>query len=377
MDTKKSEWVTIRKMAAAAVIILTVIYFKDILAVLSKIWNVFFPLVLGAIMAFVLNIPLTRLEKLYFPKSKNRFINKSRRIVCIFLSLILIVLILALVILLVVPKLTETITIIGNQIPVWFEMIKSFAMEHEESFPTIAEQIENMSIDWDAVAKKLISYATSGLGSLMNATVSVVGSIAGTMVNFFMALIFSIYILADKERISEKINAMLSSYMKTEKLVSLRMVTKTANKTFTDFIIGQCKEAVILGSLCILGMAVFRFPYATTVGTFIGVTALLPIIGAYLGAIVGVLMIITVDPIKAILFVVFIVVLQQTEGNLIYPKVVGSSIGLPGILVFSAVMIGGGIGGIFGMLLGVPLTATLYKLLNMDMDRRKRIKGNK
>ena len=149
------------------------------------------------------------------------------------------------------------------------------------------------------------------------------------------------------------------------------MVLKTAHDTFTKFIIGQCTEAVILGTLCTIGMLLFRFPYATMVGTLIGATALLPVVGAYLGAAVGAFMIFTIDPLKALGFLIFIAILQQLEGNLIYPRVVGSSVGLPGIWVLAAVTVGGGLGGIIGMLLAVPVTATLYKLLQKDVQKRK------
>ncbi len=151
----------------------------------------------------------------------------------------------------------------------------------------------------------------------------------------------------------------------------LTLVLKTAHNTFTKFIVGQCTEAVILGSLCTVGMFILRFPYASMIGTLVGATALLPVVGAYLGAGVGAFMILTVNPLRAVGFLVFIIILQQIEGNLIYPRVVGSSVGLPGIWVLAAVTMGGGIGGIAGMLLAVPVTATLYKLLGKDVKRRK------
>ena len=147
-------------------------------------------------------------------------------------------------------------------------------------------------------------------------------------------------------------------------------VLKVANETFSSFIVGQCTEAVILGTLCVIGMKICQFPYAPMIGAFVGATALIPVVGAYLGGAVGFLMILTVSPLKAVLFVVFLVILQQLEGNIIYPRVVGSSIGLPGMWVLAAVTIGGGLAGVGGMLLGVPLTATIYKLLRSDVNKR-------
>lgn len=167
---------------------------------------------------------------------------------------------------------------------------------------------------------------------------------------------------------------MVQVYVKERTTVRLKKIAKTADDTFSSFIVGQCTEAVVLGVLCTLGMLLCRFPYAPMIGTFVGATALIPVVGAYLGAFVGAFMILTVNPTKALLFILFIIVLQQLEGNLIYPKVVGSSIGLPGIWVLAAVTVGGGIGGVFGMLLGVPAAATLYKLIGKNV-REKEEKG--
>ena len=145
------------------------------------------------------------------------------------------------------------------------------------------------------------------------------------------------------------------------------------NESFRGYIVGQCTEAVILGVLCVVGMLIFRFPYAGMIGSLVGFTALIPVAGAYIGAAVGAVMILTQSPLKALLFGVFLVILQQLEGNLIYPRVVGRSIGLPALWVLAAVTVGGSLMGIPGMLLGVPITAALYRLIREDMSRRERL----
>ena len=183
-------------------------------------------------------------------------------------------------------------------------------------------------------------------------------------------MIFAIYILASKEKLQSQIARTAKAYVKPEILKRTENVLKVADETFSSFIVGQCTEAVILGVLCIIGMKLFGFPYAPMVGTFIGATALIPVVGAYIGGAVGFIMILTVSPVKAALFLVFLVVLQQLEGNIIYPRVVGSSIGLPGMWVLASVTIGAGLGGIVGMLLGVPMAATAYKLLRSDVNKR-------
>ena len=224
--------------------------------------------------------------------------------------------------------------------------------------------------------EKVMEVARSGIGGILNSTISVVGSVVGGVVNFFIGLIFGVYILVSKERLSSQAKRILRAYLKEKTVKEIARIIRTADDTFSSFIIGQCTEAVILGTLCAVGMLIFDFPYAVMIGSFIGVTALIPIVGAYLGAGLGAFMILTVDPLKALLFLVFIVILQQLEGNLIYPRVVGSSIGLPGMWVLAAVTVGGGLMGIGGMLLGVPLTATAYKLLRSDVNARNERKDS-
>ena len=205
----------------------------------------------------------------------------------------------------------------------------------------------------------------------MDSTVNLASSIGSGVVRFFIALVFGIYALASKEKLSRQVKQLVYAYLKPRTADRIYHVCNVANETFSNFIVGQCTEAMILGVLCIIGMSIFRFPYAVMVGTLVGATALLPIIGAYLGAIVGAIMVLTQSgPLQMLLFVVFIIVLQQIEGNLIYPKVVGSSVGLPGIWVLAAVTIGGSLNGIFGMLIGVPLAATIYRLLREDSQKR-------
>jgi len=186
---------------------------------------------------------------------------------------------------------------------------------------------------------------------------------------YWILLFFSIYVLFDKDKIRGNFNKLINATLNASRRENLAKVIQTADETFTDFFLGQFKEAFILGVLCTIGMLIFRFPYATTIGSVVGLTALIPMVGAYLGATVGFLLIFIVNPFKAILFLLFIVILQQVEGSFIYPKVVGHSIGLPGIWVFAAIIVGGGLMGIIGILLGVPLVATIYKLIGKSISK--------
>lgn len=360
----------VKYLLLAAVLVLAITKFNVLLEFVSKLWGIVFPLVLGGIMAYILNIVMRRLEKWYFPKSQNKLIQKTKRMVCIFLSFFLIVLIILLVFRLVIPELINTITMIGHWIPIELAKLQEFLAEHSDQIPELEKWINSLSFDWEATAQKLLSYLTSGVGGILGSTLSLVGTISIGVTNFVIGLIFAIYILANKEKLKRQLMKIARAYCKPALVEKALGVLKVANETFSSFIVGQCTEAVILGTLCVIGMKICQFPYAPMIGAFVGATALIPVVGAYLGGAVGFLMILTVSPLKAVLFVVFLVILQQLEGNIIYPRVVGSSIGLPGMWVLAAVTIGGGLAGVGGMLLGVPLTATIYKLLRSDVNKR-------
>ena len=353
-----------------AALILGIQNITVVVTVLQTVVGVLQPLILGAVIAYILNILMKKLEKIYFPKSKNRLINKTKRMVCIILSLLLVIGILGLVMGLVLPELVGAFAVIAESVPVYYEKLVAWLMTYSDKFPVIEEYINGLQLDWSQITKNLVMYATSGVGGIFNSAISVVSVVVGGIVNFVIALIFAIYLLAGKEKLSAQLKRVLEAYLSEKKRAQLAQMVAVADNTFSSFIVGQCTEAVILGSLCTIGMWILRFPYAPMTGAFIGVTALIPVAGAYLGAGVGAFMIMTVDPMKALLFLIFIVCLQQLEGNLIYPKVVGSSVGLPALWVLAAVTVGGGINGIFGMLLGVPIAATLYKLIGMDVRKK-------
>ncbi len=370
MNPRKPDKAVILYMCFAALLILGILHVEELLSWAGGLWSVMTPLVFGLAAAYVLNIVLVRVERLYFPHSKSRLVKGSRRGVCIVLSILLVFAVFLLVGRLVLPELVKTFGVIGRSVPAFLERTVVWLEENStrEGAEELAQALEQ--IDWENMGSRLLAFARSGISSVLNSTLSAVGSVVGAVVNFFIGMIFGVYILSSKERLRSQAKRMLNAYLKPAAVERLRRIYHTANETFSSFIIGQCTEAVILGTLCTVGMLIFRFPYAPMIGAFVGATALIPIVGAYLGAGVGAFMILTTDPLKALLFILFIVVLQQLEGNLIYPKVVGSSIGLPGMWVLAAVTVGGGLMGIGGMLLGVPVAATLYKLVGNDVKRR-------
>ena len=368
MDTNFKRF--IRYLLCITAMVLIVTHFDSILLWTENIWAIVFPLFLGCFMAYVINIIMKALEDHWFPDSQKPSVNRMKRGICLFISIFLIFAVLFLIMRIVLPELIEAFSVIGKTIPIYFEKMQSWIVENGKMFPSIVKEVERMEVDWQDMFKKLAGFATSGVSSMLNSAVSILSRAVGSIVNIAIALIFAIYILINKEKLAGQLKAMEKAYLKPSFSKTINHILNTADSCFKSFITGQCVEAVILGILCTVGMFVFRFPYAPMVGTFIGATALIPMVGAYIGAIVGGFMIFTVSPVKALGFLIFIVVLQQIEGNLIYPKVVGSSIGLPGMWVLTAVTVGGGLAGIPGMLFGVTLAATLYRLISIDVKKR-------
>lgn len=325
------------------------------------------PLFIGCVIAYLLNILMNVYEKRYFPRSKKPVLIKSRRPVCILLAIVTLVAVIALVVALVLPQLGECVALLFSEVP---KAIKAIARYLEEWNVLSEEALEHLNtLDWKSKIEQILGVITSGIGNVMGTAVGTISSVFGGIVTLLIAFIFAIYILSGKEKIGRQYHKLMKRYGKPGVVEKINHVLSTMNDCFRKYIIGQCTEAVILGGLCTVGMLLLGLPYATMTGAVIALTALIPVAGAYIGGGIGAFMIFTVSPVKAIIFIVFLVILQQIEGNIIYPRVVGSSIGLPGIWVLAAVTIGGGVKGIGGMLLGVPLAATVYRLLGEDVNR--------
>ena len=303
------------------------------------------PLILGGCMAYVVNILMNFYEDRWFPASKNAAVIGSRRVVCMVLAYLSVIALVVLIVALIVPQLVSCVQILLSEIPGAMTRIVAF--------------IERLDI---------VKTLTSGVSNVMGAVISTVSSVFSALVTGLLAVIFSIYILLEREDLRRQFGKLMRRYLSPKWQGRLCYFLHTVDDCFHRYIVGQCLEAVIIGVLCACGMALLRLPYATMVGALVGFTALIPVAGAYIGAGVGAFMILTVDPIKALIFLVFLVILQQLEGNLIYPKVVGSSLGLPGIWVLAAVTVGGGIMGIGGMLLGVPLAAAAYRMIRDEVN---------
>lgn len=372
MESKSKDTTFVKRALLLAGLVLVIVYFGQVVQALKTAYGILLPLVLGFMIAYVVNILVRFLERHYFLKAEQSWIHKTKRPVCLLLSYVLILLILVAVITLVLPKVVDTIRALSAVLPEYWEQIRRWFGDHQEQWSFVNEWLSGDSFSWDSIADRIQSSAPQSISGILASSFNLLSGFTSGLLNLIVGLAFSAYLLASKERLLAQIKRLQKAFMRPETAKRLNTVLSVANESFSSFITGQCTEAVILGSLCILGMLIFGFPYATSVGIFIGVTSLIPILGAYLGAAVGVLLIFQVDPTQALLFIVFIIVLQQLEGNLIYPRVMGTSIGLPGIWVFASVMIGGGVGGIVGMLFGVPVAATLYKLVQKAANDRLR-----
>lgn len=331
------------------------------------------PFIYGASIAFVLNIPMKAIEKGLFSKAKNPKVDKIKRPVSIFLAFAAVILVIVFVTVTVVPQVTKTMIELGNKIPqflvdaqIWLEEL--FASQPQ--LIALLEEFDPAEVNWDSIANTVIDFLKNGLGNVVSSTVTVASTIIGGVVNIFVALVFSFYILAQKEKLGSQFKRMLHAYFPQKAYDKVLEVASLAGRNFSSFITGQCTEAVILGTMFVVTMALFGFPYAVMVGVLIAFTALIPIVGAFIGCFVGAFLIMVDDPVKAIWFLVLFIVLQQIEGNLIYPHVVGNSVGLPSIWVLAAVTIGGSLMGVVGMLIFIPILSTVYALLREDVNER-------
>ena len=326
------------------------------------------PLILGACVAYVVNLLMSFYERHWFPDSKNAAVNGSRRVVCMVLAYLSVIALVVLIVALIVPQLVSCVQLLIAEIPGVMTKVVAFI----ESLNIVPQDLiaPLLKVDWQSKLLNILSTLTSGVTNVMGAVISTVSSVFSALVTGLLAVIFSIYILLEREDLKVQFGKLMRRFLNPKWQGRSCYLLHTLDDCFHRYIVGQCLEAVIIGVLCALGMALLRLPYATMVGALVGFTALIPVAGAYIGAGVGAFMILTVDPFQALIFLIFLVILQQLEGNLIYPKVVGSSLGLPGIWVLAAVTVGGGIMGIGGMLLGVPLAAAFYRILREDVNSR-------
>lgn len=348
---------------------------ERLMTVVTAITGVLSPFIVGAALAFVLNVPMRSIESL-LTKITNRAL---RRAVSLILTFVAVLLVLYGIFYLLIPQLGETIESIAKQLPEFFSRVQNSITVYLEDHPEVLEWLSNYTdfnaINWPELIQKAVTIVTDSVGSIVNKAISAAISLGTGIFNGILSLVFAIYGLARKEILARQGRRLLYSILPERACDETIRIFRMTNTTFSKFISGQCLEAIILGAMFAITMPVFNMPYVALVSVIIAVTALVPIVGAFVGCIIGAFFILVVDPVLAFWFIVLFLALQQIEGNLIYPRVVGSSVGLPGMWVLLAVAIGGDLMGIGGMLLMIPVASVLYALGREFTERRLTERG--
>lgn len=355
-----------------ALIIFALVNFEKILSAISYILRLFSPFIIGIILAFVLNVLVNFLEKRVFGKIKRGKVwNKIKRPLCITLSVVLVIFIIVFIMNLLIPQLKNSVVLFTDSLPEYKEDVEAILNRFdvdEVTIDTVSDYLDNFS-------KVITDYIKDNSKDVITVTTEVATSLFSIISELVISIVFAIYILAQKETLNRQVRKLMEAYLKPKTIDKINTIATMANKTFSNFVTGQCLEALIFGSLCFVGMLILGLPYPTTVSVLIGFTALIPVFGAFIGTALGAFLICMVSPIKAAIFIIFIIVFQQIDNNLIYPRIVGKSVGLPGMWVLLAVTIGASVGGILGMLIATPLCSLLYSLLTGVVEER--IKRNK
>ena len=331
------------------------------------------PIVLGLCIAFVLNVVMRFFENRVFAamgRSSRAILRRLCRPVSLIMTLLSSVIVIALVLLMVIPGIAETVSSLIPTIQTWVEKTLPRVVAWLEKYNISSEFIQELQVDWNNLFTTVFDMLKNGTGSLFDFATSFTSSIFGGIANFFFGFFLAIYVLLQKERIGRFLHRALRAFLPDRATDKIEEVARLSYSTFSNFITGQLLEAMILGTLCFFGMLIFRFPYAGVVSVLVGVSALIPIFGAWIGGGISAFLILTVSPIKALLFIIFLLVLQQLENNLIYPRVVGKQVGLPGILVIIAVLVGGNLGGVLSILISVPICSVFYTLFRQLVDAR-------
>lgn len=365
MDLKQMTFKQIRELIVFTILCLVGLWKLDVvLEVLGVLWDIVFPFALGGAIAFIINVPMSFVEKKIFGKKEEQGKKKERfaRLVSLVVTLLLVVAVIVLVMFVLVPQLGETFSSLGNSIATFLPKLQEWVKEFTHNNSEVMNVVDKIEYDPQKIMSWAMGFLGNGAENMMSTTVSAVGSLVSGVANFFIAFSFAIYILFQKEKLHLQMRKIMFAFLPKGKAEATLEVCSLAYKTFSSFLTGQCVEAMILGSMFVISMTIFRLPYALLIGIIIAFTALIPVFGGFIGCWVGFFMIFMVSPEKAIFFLLLFLVLQQIEGNLIYPHVVGGSVGLPSIWVLAAVSIGGKLMGIVGMLIFIPLASVFYTL---------------
>ena len=374
MNFSKENMRRMRELIVFTLVLLIALWnYQKVFQVIKMIGNIIFPFLIGGAIAFILNVPMSFLERTLFGHEKiqnNARLKKMIRPVSLILTIIGVLGIVAVVMFVVIPQLGQTVISLGitirNFIPQLMVSLEQLFENNQEALAFLGD----LDLNGAKMLQSVIGFFKSGVGNVFDSTISVSTSIVGGVTTFAIAFVFACYILLQKEKLHVQMKKILYAYLPEKRTHTILEICSLTYKTFSNFLTGQCVEALILGSMFFVAMSIVGLPYAMLVGILIAFTALIPIFGAFIGCAVSAFLILMVNPWKALVFVVLFLVLQQIEGNLIYPKVVGNSVGLPSIWVLAAVSIGGSLMGVVGMLIFIPLLSVVYAIFRGDVYRR-------
>lgn len=377
---------TILLIIAFAVLLYTAAQnLASVYGAVRTVWRVFGVVITGLAMAFVLNVPLKLFEnRVFYGMSEDRrpLVRKLRRPVSLVFALVVSLGLIGILIAVVLPQLTATVAEVAARLPEYISSAVNWLNDFLAGFGIEIESLKNFTVDWEKVFSELTTYLKEGSanvdGSSVVDTVTGVGtSVVSTVMNTFLGLVVAVYILAQKERIGRFTRRCIDAFLPQKAASGLARIASMASETFSNFVAGQLADSCILGILCYICMRIFRFPYPEVISVVIGVTSLVPMVGSFIGEVLGALLILIVSPLKALLFVVMVLAIQQVDGAFIYPRIVGRSVGLPGVAVFCAVIVGGNVAGVIGAMIGVPVCALIYALLREAVDARLRRREEK
>ena len=377
---------TILLIIAFAVLLYTAAQnLASVYGAVRTVWRVFGVVITGLAMAFVLNVPLKLFEnRVFYGMSEDRrpLVRKLRRPVSLVFALVVSLGLIGILIAVVLPQLTATVAEVAARLPEYISSAVNWLNDFLAGFGIEIESLKNFTVDWEKVFSELTTYLKEGSanvdGSSVVDTVTGVGtSVVSTVMNTFLGLVVAVYILAQKERIGRFTRRCIDAFLPQKAASGLARIASMASETFSNFVAGQLADSCILGILCYICMRIFRFPYPEVISVVIGVTSLVPMVGSFIGEVIGALLILIVSPLKALLFVVMVLAIQQVDGAFIYPRIVGRSVGLPGVAVFCAVIVGGNVAGVIGAMIGVPVCALIYALLREVVEARPRRREEK
>lgn len=360
-------------IVAVSIVLFIVLQRIDaVLAFIGGLLGLVTPLLIGFGIAFVMNTLLNFWEKRIFKRWEKDvgLLGKIKRPICLLLTILAIALIAFFVLFAVIPELINTLRMLSDRLPGFLEDIRIWLLGMIEYYNVDFSSLSALNVNWNEIGSFLFDFFQNGAPNIVSGTVTAATAVVVGIVNFFLGFVFALYILSQKEKLARGICRTMYAYLPESVASSTLSVARLANRIFSGFIGGQFLEAVILGSLCFIGMSIFGFPYAPMISVLVGCLALIPIFGAFIAVAIGAYLILLVNPMQALWFLIFFLILQQIEGNLIYPRVVGNSVGLPTLWVLFSVLVGGGLFGILGILLGVPTCSVIYTLLKQSVTAR-------